>query len=161
MDLTAPPLVPIAALALASSGQVAQAPARPDSAGPPRPGQLAGTTAQGRQVALRLRPGGRGVSWRVGYVARCGDGTVIRGRYVSGDGTPPLDLGEDGRFRLSREEPARFRREATGSARFEFSGRIRPSGGTGSWRLTLVTPPGPRGRLSCVTGPVAWRAAPR
>lgn len=157
MDLTAPPLVPIVALALATSGQGGELPAGPEQALPPRPGLHAGTTAQARPVAIRVRAGGRGASWRIGYVARCEDGTTIRGRYVSGDGTPPLAIGPDGRFRLSRTEPAEFRPEGTGSARFTIGGQLGPAGGSGSWSLRLVTPPVGGRTVACGTGSVGWR----
>ena len=136
--------MPIAVLALASGG-----------------GDLRGTTDQERPVAIDLHPGGREADWRVGYVARCADGTTIRGRYVSGRGTPRLRLARDGRFRLSRTEPAEFRPEGTGTARFTISGRIRPGGGAGSWRLRLVTPPGAGGRIACTAGPLGWRVERR
>lgn len=156
MDLTAPPLVPIAVLALASSGHVG-------GAGPPAQreaaptGALTGMTAQKRPVAIRVREGGRRAAWRIGYVASCPDRTVIRGRYVSGGGTPLLDIGPGGRFSLSRTEPAEFGSEGTGSARFTISGRLGREGGAGTWRLTLVTPPGEGGRVSCTVGPLSWR----
>ena len=158
MVLTAPPLVPIAALALASSGQVAEL---PPGAQIMKPGQHAGTTAQRRPVAIRVRKAGREADWRIGYVARCEDGTVIRGRYVSGEGTPPLPIGLGGRFRLSRTEPAEFRPEGTGSARFTIDGRLDAKGGSGTWRLRLVTPPGAGGRVACTVGPVTWRVTAR
>jgi hypothetical protein len=157
VELSAPPLVPIVALALATGGQAGEVAAGPERAQPARPGLHAGATVQGRPVAIRVRAGGRSASWRIGYVARCEDGTTIRGRYVSGDGTPPLPLGPDGRFRLSRTEPAEFRPEGTGSARFEISGQLGPAGGSGSWSLRLVTPPLPGGSVECTTGSVGWR----
>lgn len=162
MDLTAPPLVPIAALALASSGQVGEPPAGGERAAPPRAGLHAGATDQGRQVAIRVRRGGRAADWRVGYVARCEDGTSVRGRYASGSGTPPLAIDRRGGFRLARTEPAEFRPEGTGSARFTLSGRLGSAGGSGTWSLRLVTPPVAGGRVACTVGPIGWRVgAPR
>jgi hypothetical protein len=157
VDLSAPPLVPIAVLALASSGQVgAPAPAEREATRVPA-GILVATTPQKRPLSIRVREGGRRAGWRIGYVARCEDGTVIRGRYVSGSGTPLLDIGPGGRFRLSRTEPAEFKGEGTGTARFTFSGRLARDGGSGSWRLTLVTPPGEDGRVACTVGPLEWQ----
>lgn len=165
VDLNAPPLVPIAALALASTGQVGQPPAGGERAGPAdqsataplRPGLRSGTTGQGQPVTVRVRRGGGTAGWRIGYLARCEDGTSVRGRYVSGAGTPPLAIDGRGRFRLARTEPAEFRPEGTGSARFTISGRLDGAGGRGSWRLRLLTPPGPEGRVACTVGPVDWR----
>lgn len=134
--------MPLTILALASGG-----------------GDLSGATDQQRPVAVDIVSGGRSADWRIGYLARCEDGTSIRGRYVSGRGTPRLALGRDGRFRLSRTEPAEFRPEGTGSATFTIAGRIRPDGGSGTWRLRLVTPPGTGRRIACTAGPLGWRVA--
>jgi hypothetical protein len=165
MDLTAPPLVPIAALALASGGQAGQppaageraAPAEQRAAAPGRPGLRSGRTDQGRPVAIRVRRDGRAAAWRIGYVARCDDGTSVRGRYVSGSGTPPLLFDRYGAFNLTRTEPAEFRPEGTGSARFTLLGRLDPAGGGGTWRLRLVTPPVAGRSVACTAGPIAWR----
>lgn len=159
MDLTAPPLVPLAVLALASSGPVGPGagPKDADQAAPPP--ALSGLTAQRRPVSIRPRPGGRRAAWRIGYVARCDDGTVVRGRYVSGRGTPLLEIGRDGRFRLTASEPAEFEPEGTGTARFEIGGRLTGDGGSGTWRLRLVTPPIEGERIACSVGPVTWRVS--
>jgi hypothetical protein len=156
MDLTAPPLVPLAVLALASSGQVGSPDAPAGREAVPA-GALTGTTSQGRPVSIRVREGGRRAAWRIGYVASCPGETVIRGHYVSGGGTPLLDIGRDGRFRLSRTEPAAFKPEGTGRARFSIRGRLGRDGGSGTWRLTLVTPPGESGTSTCTVGPIRWR----
>lgn len=150
--VSGPSLVPLVALALAAPGQPGD--------GPARAGAHAGTTEEGRPVAIRVGAGGRRASWRIGYLARCQDGTVIRGRYVSGSGTPALAFDRSGRFTLSRTEPAEFRPEGTGRARFTLSGQVGPAGGTGTWRLSLVTPPGPNGRVACTAGPLGWRVGP-
>jgi hypothetical protein len=155
MDLSAPPLVPLAALALASSGSVG-GPAGPDAAVPV--GVHAGATTQRLPLSIRVREDGR-AAWRIRYVARCEDGTVVRGRYFSGRGTPLLDLAPHGRFRLSRSEPAEFRPGGTGSARFTISGRLGERGGSGRWRLRLLSPPGANGRVACTVGPLRWRAS--
>jgi hypothetical protein len=157
VDLYAPPLVPIAALALASTGQVGEPPAGGERAAPVRAGLHAGETDQGRPVSIRVHRGGRAADWRIGYVARCEDGTSVRGRYVSGAGTPPLQLGPGGVFRLTRTEPAEFRPEGTGSARFTLAGSVGEGGGSGTWSLRLATPPGTDGRVACTIGPVGWR----
>ena len=157
MDLTAPPLVPIAVLALASSGQVGAADPAEREANPVPAGVLAGITPQKRPLSIRVRAGGRRAGWRIGYVTRCEDGTVVRGRYASGGGTPLLDIARDGRFRLSHSDPAQFEGEGTGTARFTFSGRLTREGGSGIWRLRLVTPPGEDGRVACTVGPLKWR----
>jgi hypothetical protein len=166
VDLNAPPLVPLAVLALASSGQVgpAGAPSR-DRAAPPAERRtspataLGGRTAQGRPVSVRRR--GDRAAWRIAYVARCDDGTIVRGRYVSGRGTPLLAIGPDGRFRLSRTEPAEFDPEGTGTARFAISGRLGARRGTGRWLLRLVTPPVEGRRVACSVGPLTWRVGTR
>lgn len=160
MDLTAPPLVPIAVLALASSGHVGGTGAQAEREAFPA-GVLAGATAQEQPISIRVRAGGRQAGWRIGYVARCEDGTVIRGRYVSGSGTPLLDIRPDGRFRLTRREPAEFKGEGTGTARFTISGRLARREGSGTWRLRLVTPPGANGRVACSVGPLDWRISGR
>jgi hypothetical protein len=156
VDLTAPPLVPLAVLALASSGQVGGASAPADREAAPA-GALTGVTAQERPVSIRVRQGGRRAAWRIAYVAICPGETVIRGHYVSGGGTPLLDIGPDGRFRLTRTEPAGFGSQGTGSARFTIGGRLARDGGSGTWRLRLVTPPGEAGRVACTVGPIRWR----
>jgi hypothetical protein len=161
MLLTAPPLVPLAVLALASSGQIA-APAGPVGVPAARAGRHAGTTAQGEPVSLQVRAGGRRAAWRIGYVARCADGSATRGRYVSGGGTPALDVRRDGTFRLTRIEPARFRPAGSGTARFTIRGRLGRDGGAGVWSVRVLTPPAGRGgRVACRTGPVRWRVARR
>ena len=158
MDLTAPPLVPLAVLALASSGQVAPADAPSGERSKPAT-TLRGETAQGRPVAMWLRDGR--ASWEIAYTARCDDGTVLRGRYFSGQGTPEIAPGRGGRFRLAGTEPAEFRREGTGSARYELSGRLGRDGGSGTWRVRFLTPPGDGGRVACSAGPLSWRVAER
>lgn len=155
VDLNAPPLVPLAALALASSGSLG-GPASP--AVEVRAGTYGGSTAQELPLSIRVRYDRR-AAWRVRYVARCEDGTVVRGRYFSGRGTPLLAIGTDGRFRLGRSEPAEFRPGGTGSARFEFTGRLGARGGSGRWRLRLTSPPGGDGPVACTAGPLRWRVS--
>ena len=151
----APPLLPIAVLALGSGAP--PAPALP----PPVAGLYAGTTEQDRRVSLRVHEGARTASWRIAYRGRCGDGARIRGAYRSGIGTPLARLGRDGRFRVSAEEPAPFKGGATGTARFELTGRLGPEGGTGTWRIEVV-PPRPGGQaVTCTSGPVRWGVALR
>ena len=164
MDLNAPPLVPLAVLALASSGQLAPGEApKEERARPAQRAQpavvMAGQTEQRRPVSMRLRAGR--AAWEIAYVARCDDDTVLRGRYYSGEGTPEIEPGRGGRFRLTGSEPAEFRREGTGSARFAIAGRLGRAGGEGTWRVRFVTPPGERGRATCTAGPLSWRVAPR
>jgi hypothetical protein len=156
VDLTAPPLVPLAVLALASSGQVGGGGAPAGRQAAPA-GAFTGETSQERPVSIRVREGGRRAAWRIGYVASCPGEMVIRGHYVSGGGTPLLDIEPDGRFRLSRSEPAAFKPEGTGRARFSISGRLGRDGGSGTWRLTLVTPPVDSGTSTCRVGPIRWR----
>ena len=156
MDLSAPPLVPLAALALASSGTVG-GPAQPPP-GEAIAGVHSGVTTQKLPLSIRVRPDGR-AAWRIRYVTRCEDGTMVRGRYFSGRGTPLLDIRPGGRFRLSRSEPAEFRPGGTGSARFTISGRLGPHGGAGYWRLRLLSPPGEDGRVACTAGTLRWRVS--
>ena len=156
MDLTAPPLFPLAVLAMASSGSLGTpAPMALEPA--LRAGTHRGATAQERPVVLRVREGGRRAGWQIGYVARCGDGSTVRGRYFSGVGTPEVEIGPEGRFRLTGTDPAQFKPEGTGTARFALRGRIGPRGGSGSFRVKLVTPPVEGRRVACTAGPVSWR----
>jgi hypothetical protein len=161
VNLAAPPLVSLTVLALASSGQIA-APAGPVGEPSARSGVHAGATAQGEPVSIRVGKDGRRAAWRIAYVARCEDGSATRGRYVSGAGTPALDVARDGSFRLSRTEPARFRPAGSGTAIFTIAGRLGRDGGSGVWTMRLLTPPaGAAGRVACHTGPVRWRVARR
>jgi hypothetical protein len=151
--MAAPLLLPISVLALGSAGQ----PAAP-AVQPPVPGLYRGTTAQKRDVTIRVRRGGRRASWRIRYSGRCDDGVPIRGGFRSGDGTPLLELGRDGTFRASGSETAPFQGGGAGTARYELSGRLGPEGGSGTWRID-VAPPGASGAsASCTSGPVRWGA---
>ncbi|HEX8053515.1 MAG TPA: hypothetical protein VF517_11025 [Thermoleophilaceae bacterium] len=152
----APPLLPIAVLALGSAGQ-AGPPAV--ALAPPVAGLYRGATAQEQRIALRVGPGGRRASWRIAYRARCDDGARIRGAYRSGDGTPLAAVGPGGTFRVTGEEPARFRGGPTGAARFSLTGQIGPDGGSGTWRVEVFPPRPGAARVSCTSGPVRWGVA--
>ena len=145
----APLLLPITVLALGGTGA---APALP----PPVAGAYRGTTGQGEDVSIRVRPGARAAGWRIRYRGRCDDGYEIRGGFRSGGGVPLIRLDRGGAFRLVSERPAPFRRGGTGTARFELRGRLAPEGGSGTWRID-VTPPRPG--VTCTSGPVRWGVA--
>ena len=147
----APLLLPIAVLAAGTGGQPPQ-----PAVLPPVPGLYHGTTAQRRGVSIRVRRGGRRASWLVRYRGRCDDGFAIRGGFRSGEGTPLLELGRDGTFRVSGEEPAPFSGGGTGTARYVLSGRLGPDGGSGTWRIDVEPPPEGGLHASCSSGPVRW-----
>jgi hypothetical protein len=152
----APPLLPIAVLAAGAAGQ-AVPPAV--SLPPPVAGLYSGLTEQERGVSLRVAEGGRRASWRIAYRARCEDGARIRGIYRSGGGTPLAGFGPGGTFRAAGEEPARFRDGRTGSARFRLSGQIGPEGGSGTWRVDVLSPRPGAAPVSCTSGPLRWGVA--
>jgi hypothetical protein len=153
----APLLLPITVLALGPGGAQG-APPVPVVA-PPVAGRYAGQTEQDEAIAIRVRRGARSASWRLRYEGRCSDGVGIRGGYRSGDGTPLLELGRDGSFRVAGAEPAPFRGGRTGRARFELSGRLGPEGGTGTWRIEVVPPRANGASVTCTSGPVRFGVA--